>query len=339
VTDTLKSMRAEVSRWLKGDLQSADGQSQINDAISDSVEWIWMAMMQIQLGRFLGADSPVTFSLPNNVERVKLVNTADPTIAPVTSTIAGGALAGRTYNIGYTYVTESGSETLQSPLSVQAVLANNLATVTAPAAVAGAFGWNLYAGVINQALQNQQPIPFGIVYQEQPSGFQDYPTFQQVPPLANTTADNVSWITHLEMKTTDNLLRAWNEYDLDSEVMRRMARTYPSSSQYSTYVWALTNGGTLEFRPTTGTAFNPRYWYVAKPRRLRYDQAEIPYTSITGVHEAIRNYTLNLCKLSLDEYLAAEHWAQAAEKNKLDVQLALNQENWAKNTRVTPYLF
>lgn len=332
-------MRGEISKWLRGDLVDVDGQSQINDAINNAIEKIWMSAIQVQLSRFIGTSSPVTFQLPSGTEEVNLISIADPTtpLAPANTVL--GALGIRTYNLGYTYVTESGSETLQSPISIWNVPANNLVNVTAPAPVAGALGWNLYAGILNQALQNQQPLPFGVISQEPATGFQDYPTFQQTPPTKNCTADNISYIQHLEMITTDGLKIAWNQADLDSQLMRRMARVFPSASQYTSFAWDLINGNRLEFRPVPGTDFSPRYWYIAKPRRLRYDQAEIPYASLAGFHEYIWSYSLSLCKLSLEEYQASEEWEKKANAAKLDAMLALSQENVSRNNRIIPYLF
>jgi hypothetical protein len=189
------------------------------------------------------------------------------------------------------------------------------------------------------ALQNQQPLPFGVNFIEPVAGFQGYPTKQQTLPVANTTADNISYIQHMEIRTSDTLLRAWNQHGMDSETMRRMGRTNASASEYGTYVWELTNGAVLEIRPMTGLAFSPRYWYVAKPRRARYDQAELPYSSITGVHEFIRNYSIGMLKSAVDEYLAAEKFQGMADKNRQEIVLALNQESWGRDTRVTPYLF
>lgn len=99
------------------------------------------------------------------------------------------------------------------------------------------------------------------------------------------------------------------------------------------------NNGVLEFRPTTGLAFSPRYWYVAKPRRLRYDQAEIPYVSIMGVHKFIKAMAKSDLYLTVNEFLNSSGWEQKAEKEKLGIQMSLMQESWGKNTRISPYLF
>lgn len=357
--DTLGSIRAEILGWLRGDYATDTDLPLVNSAINDATEDIWNAMMPVSLSRFFGLDSPVTFALPSGAERVQLVAIADPTVAPVPVTVAGGALGARTYLITYTYVTESGAETLPSPTASIAIAANNLVQIPSPAAVANAIGWNAYVSVTNNAarlgLQNQNPLSFGVAFTETPVGFVDYPGAQQQPgavqsasqatpasvsvPSENTTADNISWITHMEVRTSDTLLRSWNQYDIDSELMRRYGRQLSSASEYQTYVWDIINGNRLEFRPSAGQAFTPRYFYIAKPRRLRYDQGTIPYTQIPGVHEYIVNKSVSRLKLGVEEYAAEQAWAAKAAEVKVGILSALTQEIWSKNTRIAPHLF
>lgn len=346
MSDTLGSLRAEILLELRGDLAQPEDVPLLNAKINNALESVFMAMMKVALARFFGSDSPVNFTLAAGAQRVQLVSIQDPTVAPVAAAVAGGNLGGRTYNLSYTFVTESGSETNPSPVTNLVVGANNLAQITAPAEPAGgAFGWNLYAGQNNVALQNQQPLPFGVPYLEPVTGFQDYPASQQLPPSSNQTADNISYITHLEIVQTDTTIRSLNQFDIDSLAMRGLARTLPSASEYQMYAWDLINGRTIEVRPPAGTAFNanslptPRYFYVAKPRRLRYDQAEIPYQNISGVHQYLTNKAIADLKLVLDEYLASQGYSQAAMGGKQEILTSLAQENWAKNVRVTPFLY
>jgi hypothetical protein len=359
MSDTLGSLRAEILSWLRGDLATIDDVLLLNAAINDSIEDIWMTMMPVQLARFMGLDSPVTFTLAAGAERVQLVTIADPTVVPVLGQFAGGALAQHTILVGYTYVTESGSETQMSPTAQLVVAINNLGQVTAPGPLAGAFGWNCYVSVSGtaglMALQNQQPLPFNALFQEPPAGWQDYSLAQQQPPIPqvassatpagspppseNSTGDNISYITHMEIRTSDTLLRSWNQYGIDSEIMRRYGRTMSSASEYQTYVWDLINGNRIEIRPSAGITFTPRYFYVAKPRRLRYDQAAVPYTQIAGVHEFLVNKTLARAKLAIDEYLSSEGFGKEADKGKGSIIRALTQESWAKEMRVQPHLY
>jgi len=347
MTDTLKSLRTEIQLEARGDFAgSSDEDSIVNAAINDALESIWTAMMQCHLAKFFGADSPVTFALPQNTERFRVVGITDPTIAPTVNQVAGGALVdAAVFTVGYTLVTESGSETLLSPTTLTAARNNNnVFQVVSPANPGNSFGYNVYAGPAGQlALQNQQPIPFGTNYTEPVTEWQGYPIFEQTPPLLNNTGDNLSWIEHLEVRTSDTLLRSWNQVDIDSEVMRRMARTLSTASEFQHYVWELTSDGlgnsTLEFRPMTGSAFNPRYWYVAKPRRLRYDQASVPYVNIVGVHKFLKAQAKADLYLGINEFMVSQGWGQKATEEKTNIQMALMMETWSKNTRIVPFLF
>jgi hypothetical protein len=357
--DTLSSIRAEIINWMRGDLSTVDDQPIVNAAINDAIEDIWASMMPFQLARFFGLDAPVTFTLPSGAERVQLVSIPDPTVAPTVGSFAGGTLTARTYLVSYTYVTESGTETLPSPTTSQAIGLNSLAQITNPAAVANAIGWNCYVSVSNTAglmgLQNQNPLPFGAVFRESSAGFVDYPSAQQqpgaiqaasqatpaaqTPPNENSTADNISWILHMEVRTSDTLLRTWHQYDIDSELMTRYGRQLSSASEYQSYVWDIINGNRLEVRPSAGQAFTPRYFYIAKPRRLRYDQARVPYTEISGVHEFVVAKAVAKLKLALDEYLGHQAWSGDAAAKKQVIIDALRTEDWGKDLRIAPHLF
>ena len=339
---TLKSLRSEIQLECRGDFAgSSDEDTIVNSAINDAIESIWMSMMQVQLAKFFGADSPVTFTLNQGTERVTLVSITDPVIAPTVNQVAGGNLVdGAVFSVGYTLVTESGAETNISPLTVTAArINNNVFQVISPANPGTAYGYNVYAGPAGElALQNQQPIPFATNYTESITEWQPYPIFEQTPPLSNTTADNLAYIQHLEHRTSDLTLHAWNQFDIDSQVMRRNAGTIASASEYQHEVWELTGNGVLEFRPMTGSSFTPRYWYVAKPRRLRYDQAQIPYTGIMGVHKFLKCQAKADLYLGASEFLLVQGWEQKADKEKTSIQQSLAQELWNKNRRVAPYL-
>ncbi len=347
MSDTLGSLRQEILLELRGDLAADTDVPLLNAKINNALEAVWMAMMKVQLARFFGSEGPVSFTLAAGAQRVQLVSIPDPTaqISAVADNV-NAPLPARVITLTYTYVTESGSETNLSTLPFGLGLAaGQICQVNPPPKPSGgAFGWNLYAQSSSDpnnvpVLQNQQPLPFGVVYTEPITGFQDYPNFQQLAPTSNATADNISYITHLEIQTSDTTLHAYNQYDIDSLAMRGLAATLASASEYQTYAWDLINGNTIEIRPPAGSTLLPRYFYVAKPRRLRYDQAEIPYQNISGVHEFLTNKAIADLKLTIDEYISAQAYVGAATSIKAEIISALAQENWAKNTRVTPFLF
>src|SRR5213082_3268045 len=128
--ESLGSMAASVKRWLRGErLDDLD----LYDAINDSVESLWesliLAAMQIMLA------GPVTVSFNAGDERATVTTIADPAIAPTVADAADvSALPAVAYYISYTYVTESGSETLPSPQTIWARGLNKLAEVKIPAA-------------------------------------------------------------------------------------------------------------------------------------------------------------------------------------------------------------
>jgi hypothetical protein len=346
---TLGAVAAEVTRWLKGDLRNTQGQAQIRDAINDAISALWMSAIKVKLSRFIGTDSPVTLQIGSNVERIQFAAVNDPLNPPVAVGAANpnAILPVRTIKFCMTVVTESGSETNPSPLATAITggvgqLFAAESGIPQPSSVPqtpGVVGWNLYAGQNNLGLQNQQPIPFGVTWIEPLSGVQDYPNAQQQPPITNTTYDSLAYIEHLEAQMPDGTHIAWNQSSIDSNMMRRLARIFPNASQYQTFVWDILNGNVMELRPQTGIAFTTRYWYVSKPRRLRYDQARLPYTQLMGAYEFYRDFAIMKCKLSLEEYLAFQAWQGVTQAEMNAILESLNQENWGVDARVVPYLY
>jgi hypothetical protein len=344
--DTLLTIRQSVLNWLRGDYTASTDIPTLNEAINDALSKIWNKMIITQYERFMGPTSPLTFVAPIGAQRVTLTSIADPTVPLPLTTILGGALGTRTYQIQYTYVTESGSETNPSAIQSLTIPSLSIGAFGLPAPPSTpAFGWNLYSsGASNLAsnivLQNQNPLPLNIGFVEPFAGFQDYgsPNYDQLPPTANATGDNIAWIEHMEIQTSDTLFRAWNQMGIDASLMRGYAATLSSASEYQRYAWDLINGNIVEFRPILGSTFNPRYWPIVKVRRLAYDQAEMPYMNINGVREFIVSRAVADLKLGVDEYIANENWGKKAELAAMDVQMALLQENWKKDTRVAPHL-
>jgi hypothetical protein len=352
--DTLKTIRTSVLNWLRGDYALATDVPTVNEAINDAIAAIWNQMILTQYERLFGAQlggTPLTFNAPAGAQRVQLTSIADPTVAPVVGNVGGGALPLRSYQLLYTWVTESGTETGPSPVTAAVnIPANTLANISPPSAPTSGFppfGWNLYStGPSNNpaltVLQNQDPIGLGVTFTEPVAGFKDYGTtnqYDQQPPVENTTGDNIAWIDHLEVVTSDTLMRSWNQVSLDSEVMRRMARTLSSASEYQHYVWDLVGDNVIEIRPPLGLTFTPRYWPVLRPRRLAYDQALVPYVYIQGVREFIVSKAVADLKLGVDEYLAFKAWSDKAGTASMDVKLAMLAENWKKDSRIVPHLW
>ena len=113
-----------------------------------------------------------------------------PTNGALTSTTAG-ALAGATYYVRSTWVTNSG-ETLPATETSLAVAINKVLNVAHPtgAAPAGAIGWNVYVSTTTgiETLQNASPIAVGAAWVEPTSGL----VAGAALPVANTTGWSVS---------------------------------------------------------------------------------------------------------------------------------------------------
>jgi hypothetical protein len=328
-------MKASVEKWLR---ESVDPDL-CGDAINDAIESLWESLILVQLSLFM--EGPVNVTFAAAAERAQIVVITDPLVAPVAGILAGGSLAaGRTYSITYTLVTESGSETLESPaLAYTVVGANNLCEVNTPAFVDGAIGWNCYASqsAALRCRQNDMPIPFSqLIYVEPETGWVNEPSLPS-PPLANTTSDNVFYIRHMELALASGGYRAWDQADIDSELLRRASRGVASSSQYQNYYWDLINGRTIELRPAAGVQQIPRYFYIAKPRRLRYDNAAIPFQTLTA-KRFIRYFALSLLCVSIYEFDQARGWEDQAEKARTQMLLSVNQQNQAKHRTITPYI-
>lgn len=121
----------------------------------------------------------------------------DPSVAPVLSQTAGGALPATTYYVVYTYTNANG-ETLASPEASLAVDADNLLAVAAPAAATGATGWSAYVGLASGAETLQAAVAIGTGWTEPEAGL----VVGTPLPTANTTeavAIQVSFDVALEV--------------------------------------------------------------------------------------------------------------------------------------------
>lgn len=341
--DTLVSMRADVTEWLGGENLRA---ARINSAINDAIESLWQSLILAALNIFM--NGPVTISIAAGDEGLNIVSIEDPTSAPTATDVAGGSLAATSYQIAYTYVTESGSETLLSPVLVYGRGVNATAQVSIPiTTIDGAIGWNLYVGTStnNLAKQNDEPIPIltGVgnpaqqTYDEPSTGFVVQPD-GPAPPTENTTGDNIFYIRHLEFQTSQGGYQAYNAADLDSEMMRRLSATTATASEYQRYAWDLINQRQLEIRPAAGTSFIPRYFFIQKPRRLLFDSSPLPFPTLPST-EFIKTHSLSALFLSLHEYEASAAWEKKSDKALQKAVRAISQINTNRNTSVTPYMY
>ncbi|HDY64690.1 MAG TPA: hypothetical protein ENH84_00455 [Phycisphaerae bacterium] len=326
----------------------------LGTTISDinTVRTIGRAALGMVVDEHEGRTLVITSGVSNGETRVVKSNTAttitiedadrdlNTTAGDTFIVIPAGAVPPRTYSLSYTLATESGSETLESPVLTHGPTpGGTLVEVASPAFAEKALGWNLYAGQTagRRARQNDEPLPFGIPFQEPASGFLDEPELPS-PPTENSTADDVFYIRKLEILTEDGTYHAWTLADIDSQLLRRASHTLSSTSKFQNYYYDFVNQRTLELRPAAGQALDPRYFFIQKPRRMRFDNAALPFESIPHI-AFIRYHALNLLFLTNHEYQASSAWEDKAERERTRILLAVNQQNDPKHRTVTPYLY
>lgn len=331
--NTMAAKKAEVTRYHK----ETEDPDLLTDAINDAIESLWRSILLVSLGQFLGG--PVTnLSIAAGSERQQIVSIADPTVAPVPGMVVDGQLPARTIDVEYTLVTESGSETNPSPLGTVNVLINNILDVPPPAYVSGAIGWNCYACLHDgrMALQNDEPLGFSQHYQEpDDTGISDAPDLPS-PPTTNNTADNIFYIRMIQVQNPDSTWNTWQAGNLDDLLMTRASRQIASTSTYQGYAYDFVNGNTIEVRPALGTTLNPRYFFVVKPRRLRYDNAIIPFTNISA-SEFIKIYAEATLDLSNKEFTSYGIKSRKVEAIRAEILQGLNTQATTKQKTITPY--
>lgn len=339
MADTLGSLRASVQRWLRG---SKVDDATINEAINDGVESLFTTLVRASLSVLMGG--PVTLSLAAATSQETVVSIDDPTIAPTVSDTAADdpALASHTVDVEYTYVTASGSETLPSPITNHTCALGFVAAVHPPPIVNDAIGWNCYArssAIGNLVKQNDEPLPFTTTssanFIEQDAGFTNDPADPE-PPAENTTGDNIFYIRHIDVLTPSNVLRSWNQGDIDSDMMRRLSLTYASTSEYQNYGFDLINQRTLQIRPPTGASLTAKYYFIVKPRRMLFDNSPLPFPTVPS-EEFLRCFALSGIFLALREINIAASWEKKADAARARCELALTITNRPRNQRVTAY--
>jgi hypothetical protein len=340
MAETLGSMKARVVRWARETIDD----DLAADAVNDAIESLWLALVQVNLSSFVGGPvQNVSFAAAS--ERATVVSITDPTATLTVGMVAGGNIASRTWICGYTYVTESGSETKPSPTTQATIPANNLARITPPPFVAGAIGWNLYVGdsQLDMGLQNDSPIDFahqpdqvGAFYTEPDGGFQVQPDSQS-PPTTNNTADDIFYVKVLEVQNPDTTWTRWQGAALEDLLMSRAEKSIATQSTYTPYCYDLVNGSTFEIRPAAGQTLNPRYFYTKKPRRLRFDKSLLPFSQYAGSVECIGDRALGKVQAALKEYEGAQYWEENAARREMQIMQALNLQNRQRVQTITPF--
>lgn len=337
---TYGDLVTELRDWLKEPSRDSVLFNAINDAVSD----LWEAEIRVTIQNFMGG--PVNLSLAQGTERAPIVLIADPTAFPGVAQTSGHGPGDRTLSFRYTYVTDSGAETLPSPASTnQTFSAASLATVTSPAAVDHARGWNLYAlkfGTPNVlwVLQNQDPLPFqdvvneGYVWTEPGTGIAMPPG--KSLPTENTTGNSIAYIDQLQLQLPDQTWKSYNQTELDTLLMRQLMSSVASASPYQTYAFDFVNNSRIEIRPATGAAINPRFFFISRPPKTKSPKTPIPFPS-AGEEAFVRYRAISLVELSNQEFTSAAGWEARAMEKKQSILLALNQQNRKRDNTIRPY--
>lgn len=341
---TYADMGVEVQDWLHERVKQPVWLAASNDA----VESLWMELMQVSLSVFLGGPTQVSIAAAS--ERVQLISVSDPVAGPALANVAGGALAAPVYwDVRITFVTDSGTETLESPKATIQQLVNNVVQVASPvfavgaAFPRGAYGYNVYAGLTDATLvdsnqrvrQNDVPILFGASYTQPVAGWRVNGNGIP-PPQLNTTADDIAYIQQIDTQLSNGTRKSFAQADIGSTFMRGMMAGIASPNEYQSYAFDFINGDSFEIRPRTAAAINPEYFFVRKPRRVTNTGATIPFSGM--VHWAFLRYDA-MAKISLGnrEFFSANGWRAEADRELGKIKLSLGMQNNVKNTTVRPY--
>lgn len=338
---TLGTIKGSIQDWIDGETIP---DRRFNSAINNAIESLWSSIINFNVGLMM--HGPVSLDLTTGTEGIYLVSIIDPTVALTVSEALSQdpARAQETLDISYTYVTESGTETMLGPVTTHTLsVPGRIAAVHPPQIVDGAFGWNLYArdtsSVGNLVLQNDAPLPFlttSSEYQNEPeSGWLNDPSLPQ-PPIENTTGDDICYIRHLECQMPDLGWKSYDAADVDSLMMRKVARFVSSGSQYQNYSWDLINQRQLEIRPALGTDLTPRYFYVKRPRRLRYDNSPLPFLTVPAT-AFLEAYASSRLLLSIREFESAQAWGLIAEQERQTCLKVVLDMNRPKMVSITPF--
>lgn len=328
-------------------LKESEDPDLVGGFINDASESLWEALLMANMESFMqGPVQNVTVNTGD--ERETLVTIADPVVSPSTNIVnqINNLVFPRTMYFKYTYVTGSGAETKASPATTLVISgANQLASVVAPQVPAlnpvGSVGWNLYASDNpggRFALQNQDPIDFSIAWQEDlANSIIDDPDLPAAP-VTNTTADSIYRMSVIEVQNPDGTWTTWEGAGLDTLLFRRASRNLPVASSYQSYAYDILNGNQLEIRPQAGMVMNPRMFYIYKPPRIRFDQAQMPFANV-AFEEYIINFSVSRVKLTNEEYDAHKIWESLADKKKVQLVESVNDQMVNRQRRITPFMY
>lgn len=314
------------------------------DDIADGIESIWMSALLATLSKFI--KGPITQVIPANSTSVQIISVPDPTAAPYALTVPGGSLLSRTLYFSYCLVTESGSTTLCSPLAPLSVPASRLANVPPPIYPStqtvpdGVIGWYLFAGYnpsgSDQGQQSLSPLTFNHGWYEPPAGITEAPS-APAPPNVNTTGDNIFAIERIDVQNVDQTWTNWIQTNLASTFFTEFQHKISTTTTWMPFVYDLIDNRQLEVRPGPAADLPAVYFYIHKPRRPRFPQSRLPFTSF-ACQAFLFNYAMSRTLLGFYEFEAADRWNKYAEEERQRIVLQIGQGNWNRDTTVRPFM-
>lgn len=310
------------------------------EALSDSYISLWETLLLLNLGELIGGPATATFS--NASDHVDVATIPDPLAAPTLTQVAG-VTGPVNIEATYTFITDSGTETLESPVvALNVTSADGAFVFNLPAGMQVpqfATGWNVYARKTatdaTRVRQNQaalsfqsRTLPLTVTTVETPDEEAEF------PPSKNTTADDIWYIKTLSVQTPAGE-RHWSETEVGSALWTKFASSQQgSASLFQPYVFAF-DGSRIDVRPLTGMGFDARYFYVRRPHAFR-----TLATNIALNHPAapvfMKYSAISLICLSTHEYQASSAWDAKAEKERLLIMQSGLQQNTQKSRSVIP---
>lgn len=310
--------------------------------LGDAIESIWMSALLATLSKF--TKGPVTQVVTNQTTNIESV--ANPAAGPTVGQQVSGALLARTAYFSYILVTESGSTTKLSPLTTKAISANNTATVAPPLNPStqdipeGVIGWHVFAGYnpdgSDQGQQSLVPLLLNQSWYEPPAGITQAPG-APAPPSINNTGDNIFAIDRIDVQNVDQTWTNWLQANIGSTWFTEFQHKIATTTTWMPFVYDLIDNRQLEVRPQPAQPMSAVYFYIHKPRRPRYPQARLPFTSFACQHFL---YCWGMGKLlrTIYEFEASDRWLKDAEAERMRIVLQIAQGNWNKDTTVRPFM-
>lgn len=337
---TMGALAARVKRKINEPM-GPDRMADLYEDINDAIESIWISAMLATLSKFV--KGPVNQQILANTTQTELVSVPDPLTLPIPNFQAGGIMPARTLYLSYCLVTDSGSTTLCSPLVSIAIPINSLAMLSfpnAPEIIADTIGWYVFAGTqsdgSDQGMQSPGLMQFGKIWFEPPAGITPAPQSPSAP-LSNNTGDNIFAINRMDVQNIDQTWTNWVQSNIGASRWTEYGHNVPTATTWQPFVYDLIDNRQLTYRPGPNYTMTATYFYINKPRRLRFPQSRLPFTSFS-CHAFLFAQAMFLQTLGIYETDVSDRWSGYAEKERQRIVLQISAESWNRDTTVRPFM-